>query len=158
MGMKISEIKESKSGMELRSTKPAEESADMFARLLAEESGKIGESTGATKSCAELAAVPPLVDIKLSGVQNDFSDKYHQAALAIEGTIDRLEKLQSALQDPKGGLKNIAAAVDNLSIGAGELQQSVATLPANHLLRQMADELNVLAHVEEVKFKRGDYL
>lgn len=157
--MKITDIKQCNTGLELQKAKAAEGSPSEFNRLLAEESEKIGgEATKAIDGSLELEVLPPVVDFSLSPVQNDFSGVYQQAELAVEGAIYRLEQLQMALQAPGGGLKNVGAAIDDLSTGAEGLQQTVASLPETHLLRQLADELSVMAHVESVKYRRGDYL
>lgn len=155
--MKIPEIKQFDSCAELNKTKGAVEFRDEFTRVLAEESGKIGGSTGEVQGGVGPEALPALAAVTLVPVKNDFSDVYRQAELSIEGTICRLERLQEALLDPKGSLKGIAAAIGDLSAGGEELRQSVANLPPNHLLRQMADEMAVLAQVESAKFRRGDY-
>jgi hypothetical protein len=157
MSMKISEIKQYNSCAELSNAKPASGFRDEFTRVLAEESDKIGESPGEVQSGTDPAALFSLGDVTLVPVKNDFSDLYRQAESSIEGTICRLEKLQGALLDPRGSLESIETAVGHLSTGAAELQQRVAVLPDNHLLRQMADELAVLANVESAKFRRGDY-
>jgi len=158
MKMRIPEIRQGNSGSEVKTEKPGDVSPKGFSRILSEESGKIDASAPEVKSGTELEALTSLVKIGLAGVQNDFSEDYRQAELAVEGTISRLEKLQLALQDPNGSLKNVEAAIGDLSTGAEELQQNVVSLPENHFLRQTADELAVLAHVESVKFQRGDYL
>jgi hypothetical protein len=156
--MKISEIKQCDIGRELQQTKPNESASAEFNRLLTEETGKLAEAAGPIGGVAQLGALTSVTPFQLAPVLNDFSDYYQQAELAVEGAIYRMESLQSALQNPGTGLKSVGAAVDDLTAEVGELQQKVACLPENHLLRQMADELAVLAHVESVKYRRGDYL
>jgi hypothetical protein len=156
--MKISEITQCKVGQELQKAKAAEDAPTEFNRLLAEEAAKTEGTTGETNRGTPLAALASVTPFHLGPVLNDFSDDYRKAELAVEGTINRMEKLQSALQDSTGSLKQVQAAVTELVAGAEDLQQSVVALPENHQLRQMADELTVLAHVESVKYRRGDYL
>lgn len=156
--MKINEIKQCSIGQELPKTKAAEGGPGEFNRVLAEESEKMGDAAKSVEGGAELDALLPVMRFSLAAVRNDFSDVYQQAELAVEGAIYRLEQLQMALQHPGGGLRNVGVAIDDLCSGAEGLQQSVASLPHTHLLRQMADELSVLAHVETVKYRRGDYL
>jgi hypothetical protein len=156
--MKISEIKQCDLGQELQQAKPSESASAEFNRLLAEETGKLSETAGAVGGGTQLGALSSVMPFQLAPVLNDFSDDYQQAELAVEGAIYRIESLQSALQNPGAGLRSVGAAIDGLTAGVGELQQKVACLPENHLLRQMADELAVMAHVESVKYRRGDYL
>jgi len=156
--MKISEIKQCNLGSEPKKTKPTDTPPGEFTRLLEEESEKMGETVREVRSGMEPVALPSVMDFRPAAVQRHFSEEYRKAELAVEGTINRLEKLQLALQDSKGGLKTVAASIGDLSASAGELQESVTGLPADHPLRQMADELSVLAHVESIKHRRGDYL
>jgi len=158
MRMKILEIKPCDPGSEPKPAKPADGRPGEFSRLLAEESEKMGEAVRGAESGMELMTLPSIVDFRLSAVRNDFSEESRTAELAVEGTLDRLEELQSALQDPKGGLKHVATAIGDLTSAAAELQGRVTGLPQDHPLRQMADELSVLACVESVKYRRGDYL
>jgi hypothetical protein len=156
--MKISEIKQCDPGSEPKPAKTADGHPGEFSRLLAEESEKMGETIRGAESGMERMTLPSIADFRLAAVRDDFSQNCRTAELAVEGTIDRLEELQLALQDPKGGLKNVAAAIGGLTSAATELQDRVTSLPQNHPLRQMANELSVLACVESVKYKRGDYL
>ena len=158
MRMKILEINQCNPGSELKRTKPADRSPGEFTRLLTEESEKMGETIREVRSGMEPVALPSVMDFRSAGVGRDFSEEYRRAELGVERTINRLADLQSALQDPKGGLKAVDAAIGDLSASAGEMQESVAGLPENHLLRQIADELSILAHVESIKYRRGDYL
>jgi hypothetical protein len=156
--MKISEIKHCGTDSELKKTKQAEGTPGEFTRLLAEESEKMGETVGGVGSGMQPVSIASVGDYLPLGVGRGYSDEYHRAEFGVEGTINRLEKLQLALQDSKGGLKSVESAIGDLAVGAGELQESVASLPEKHLLRQMADELSILAHVESIKYRRGDYL
>jgi hypothetical protein len=156
--MKISEIKSCIAGSELKKAKPAEGSPGEFSRLLAEESGKTGEAIGGVGSGMEPVALPSAGSFLPAGLGKDFSGGYLKVDRDLEGCINRLEKLQLALQNPKGDLKSIEAAINDLNVSAVGLQESVADLPEKHLLRRMADELSILAHVESIKYRRGDYL
>lgn len=158
MTMKISEVQRGTVGQEVQKAKPARETPAEFGRLLAEEAGKITGAAGEISRGPELGTLSSAMPLQLVSVRNDFSNEYRQASLAVEGAIYRMEQLQAALQDPGGGLKQVGAAIDDLAAGAQALGQSVASLPENHQLRQLADELAVLSHVETVKYRRGDYL
>lgn len=55
-------------------------------------------------------------------------------------------------------LKSMGRAIDGLSKEAHMFSESTKDLPSGHPLRQAAEELNVLAYVESLKWNRGDYL
>lgn len=156
--MKISEINQGNPGCEPRKTKPSDGASSEFTRFLAEESEKMGETISEVRNGMEPVALPSAMDFRPAAVRSDFSEEYRKAELAVEGTINQLEKLQLALEDPKEGLRAVAASIGDLSASAEELQERTTGLPADHPLRPMADELSVLAHVEAIKFRRGDYL
>jgi hypothetical protein len=136
--MKISEIKHYTPALELRKAKPAGGSQDEVVRPPAEKVAETGESNRETKSAPELPSDPSLTDLQPFGVRNDFSAQYRRAELALEGTIYRLAKMQSALQDSAGDSEGVTA------------------LPGNIHLQQTADKLSMLAHIESVKFRKGD--
>jgi hypothetical protein len=135
--MKISEIKHYAPALELRKAKPAGGSQDEAISTLVEKTTETGKSNREAKSATELPADPSLMDLQPFGVHNDFSAQYRRAELAVEGTIYRLAKMQSALQDSAGDSEGATA------------------LPGNIHLQQTADKLATLAHIESVKFRKG---
>jgi hypothetical protein len=136
--MKIPEIRQNIPTLERKRAEPAGGSKTEVPRLPANDTEEIDKPGPTTKSAMEPAAVPPLIDFQPSGVRNDFSAKYRRAEMAIEGTIYRLAQMQLALQDPGGDSEGVIAA------------------PGNNLLQHSADELAALAHIESVKFRKGD--
>jgi len=136
--MKISNVSYYTPTLEPRKEKSAAASQDELIPAPAEKTAEIGESNQEIKSARELPADPSLMDLQPFGVHNDFSAKFRRAELAVEGTIYRLAKLQSALRDSKGDSEGVTA------------------LPGNNNLQQTADELAALAHIESVKFRKGN--
>ncbi len=74
---------------------------------------------------------------------------------AVGGALGRIA---DAVKDQSQDMKKLGGVIDSLSKEADELKQTVSVLPKSHGLRQIADELGVLAFVESIKWKRGDYL
>lgn len=136
--MKISEIKGYVPASELRTAKPAGGSQQgEVTPLSAERTLETAESEREVKEAREPSAMPPLMDFQLDGVRNDFSGKYRRAALALEGTIYRLEQSQLAL------------------VNSSDDAEGAIALPENSNLQQTANGLAMLAHFESVKFKTG---
>lgn len=135
--MKISELKGYVSALEQRTAKAAAGAQDPMGPVPADKSVEAGEPERITHAVTGPTAAPPLMDFQLSGVRNDFSGKYRQAALALEGTIYRLVQSQSAL---------LAASVDS-----GE----VVDLPENITLQQTADSLMARANLESARFRKS---
>lgn len=77
---------------------------------------------------------------------------------AIDSTMDRLDQVGRLLGDITVTPRTVNQAIDQLSTQAEQLRQAVQTLPAEHPLQQIGNEVSVLATVESIKWKRGDYL
>jgi hypothetical protein len=77
---------------------------------------------------------------------------------AIDSTMDRLDQVGKLLGDITVTPRTVNQAIDQLSIQAEKLRQAVQTLPTEHPLQQIGNEVSVLATVEAIKWKRGDYL
>jgi hypothetical protein len=76
----------------------------------------------------------------------------------IGGVLDILEKYASALGDPSLSLKQIAPMADQLGQGASRLDQIAAGLGQDDPIKSLTSETAVLAAVEALKFKRGDFV
>jgi hypothetical protein len=136
--MRISEIRHTTPALELKKAKPAGGSQEEVVRAPVEKSPSGGDSNRQIKNAPELPADPALLDLQPLGVRSDFSAKYRRAEIAIEGTIYRLTRFQSALQEPGGDSDGVAALPDNIH------------------LQQTADRLAMLAHIESVKYRKGN--
>jgi hypothetical protein len=77
---------------------------------------------------------------------------------AIQTTLDSLGQVEQFLHDARVTPKTVDDAVHRLTAQAAELRHATETMPADHPLHQIADEVSVLATVESIKWKRGDYL
>jgi hypothetical protein len=77
---------------------------------------------------------------------------------AIDVTIEQLERVGDLLHNPAVSPRKVDDAISLLSAEADKMQNNVTRLPDDHPLRQIAAETSVLATVESMKWKRGDYL
>ena len=87
------------------------------------------------------------------------------AAAAIMGVDDEvdsvlgiLENYMAALGDPQKTLKEIAPLADDLDRGATRLDQLSSSLEEGDPLKGLTNDTAVLAAVEALKFRRGDFL
>jgi hypothetical protein len=135
--MRISEIKHTTPALELKKASPTGGSQGEVGQAPVERSPGNDDSNREIRNAPELPADPALMDLQPLRVHNDFSAKYRRAELALEGTIYRLAKLQSALLE-----------------GAQDCEGSIA-LPENTHLQQTADRMAMLAHIESVRFKKS---
>jgi hypothetical protein len=128
-----------------------------FDRVLNEALGEVGATrepesgTAATDPLSSVAGVPA---VSLSG---EVTGDAGAAESSISGAIDQLQAVEQGLLSGPVSEKQVGQAIGSLSSEAEKLRGSTQNLPSDHPLRQIADELSVLAHVEAVKYHRGDY-
>lgn len=80
-----------------------------------------------------------------------------QTISKVEDALGQLETYAASLQDagPDGtGLKQAYQALNGLTDGVEDLKEMSREHPG---LREMVNELEVLARTEQIKFNRGDY-
>jgi hypothetical protein len=135
-----------------------------FSRMMEEEltsdaSGSdSAESTGSVQEPSmEMLSSLSGVLAPMTGFDLDSSNET-SAADALDAALSQLEGVEQTLQDGSATPKNIEEAISGLSDGVESLNASLQSLPEDHPLRQIGNELSVLAGVESVKWDRGDYL
>jgi len=114
---------------------------------------------GATVSGAESFGLSGILPTRgVSPVESARFDLDPQALSAVQKGIESLEGLEKAIGGGAVSPKKIDEMVSSLSSEMRGLGASLDKLPQDHPSRQMGAELQVVAHVESVKWKRGDYL
>jgi hypothetical protein len=103
-------------------------------------------------SLSSTTLIPPFALERVRGVTPA------QVEHAIEATIEGLDKVGQLLGDTSVTPGRVDAAIRGLSTQAEELQDAMKELPPKHPLQRIATEVSVLATVESIKWKRGDYL
>ncbi len=76
----------------------------------------------------------------------------------VEKTLGKLDEYTKALADPGQSLKKVSILVEELEEQADTLNKSSQSLPEGHAVRDLMDRTAVVATVEAIKFKRGDYV
>lgn len=80
---------------------------------------------------------------------------------AMEAMRAALDRLAAACSHTMGGpfdLQAMGRTLSDLGQAAEELLQHTRTLHDDHPVRRMAQEARVLAYVESIKWRRGDYV
>ncbi|HOV85471.1 MAG TPA: hypothetical protein PLM79_03855 [Syntrophobacteraceae bacterium] len=79
-----------------------------------------------------------------------------EIALSVGRNLDRLAR---ELEGPGSSEpKRTEALIESLRSEAERLREETRSLPEDHPLRKISDELSVTAYVESIKWNRGDYL
>jgi hypothetical protein len=130
---------------------------DAFALLLQNEIAKPQEQTVEDDAVcqSESLSAPrgsqPLVPTSAQ------SPEVSQSVSALDGVLTQLDSLQNALREAKSP-KDVDALIEQINTQTAGLDAKMSGLPADHPLRDMAEDLKVTAYMESVKWKRGDYL
>jgi len=77
---------------------------------------------------------------------------------AFDGALGQLVHLCAQAGHAPLDLDAVAQALTNLGQTADEIVHRTQSLAENHPVRRLAEEARVLAYVESVKWRRGDYL
>lgn len=129
---------------------------DQFMQILENEMQPGVQSTSGTERCPALdrLAAPSQVD----QVDAAMTLMDRQALSALDVSLGRLEEVQQSVSDQATSPKKIDEMISSLSRDVDSMQEKLASLPKEHPLRKIGNELSLVAHVESVKWRRGDYL
>ena len=132
-------------------------SDDAFATLLQSEiSGPQSDAAGDSAVYGSGGISGPL------GIQSLISNsaqtpEVSQAISALDSALTQLDSLKNALQKNVSP-KEVNSLIEQVNVQTAGLDEKMSGLPADHQLRDMADDLKVTAYMESLKWKRGDYL
>lgn len=76
----------------------------------------------------------------------------------LDGALGQLDHLCGHGAEAHPDLKAVAQALTELGQTADAISRQAQSLAEGHPLRRLAEEARVLAYVESVKWRRGDYL
>ncbi len=159
--MKTSDISIHGTERELSLQKPQKPSReDMgFQDFLKEElvsGSKITSSENALQSYGSQAIfhIPPhvLLALDASGQGNE------QPMEGLTKALDAFGGLEQALANPSISPRGIEQQFQTIQSELLKLEGTLSHLPSDHPLKAVSMEMNILAHVESVKWNRGDYL
>jgi hypothetical protein len=157
--MRIDEIL---SGQAVQESKQSEEAGspggdDAFAPLLQSEIAGQGQNTaldGAVSGSGGLSGPWGIQSLVSNSAQ---PAELSQAISALGGVLTQFDSLTNALQESKSP-KEINALIEQINVQTAGLDDKMSGLPANHQLRDLAEEVKVTAYMESLKLRRGDYL
>ncbi|MGV8075285.1 MAG: hypothetical protein AB2L11_12105 [Syntrophobacteraceae bacterium] len=157
--MKIFEITGPRSiekSREISGEVPSASSVD-FRNMLDEEMNQgvaLDSDAGmaAGKVAADSAVAPVVASSDLSAVHGDDMQGISEAVGLV------LDKIANIAGNKNRDLKEIEGVINSLSSEAEGLRDKTSALPESHPLRRISDEFKVLAYVESIKWKRGDYV
>lgn len=159
--MKVGDIPVRGTEQSLNSQRTGGEGADPceFQKVLQEECRGAQLPAALGRSLDEMAPqaifqVPPHLMMALD-FQNQLDD---QSLDGLTRAVDALGGLEKALADPSISPRGIQEHFHGIQNELAGLKSLMSALPIQHPLQSMSEEVNILAHVESVKWNRGDYL
>lgn len=94
-------------------------------------------------------------DASIVGSGGESSTDAERAFTLLDGALG---SVQQSLERIGSSPQAMEELLGNLSREAEAFQESTQDLPSGHPVKQVGDQLRVLAYVESIKWKRGDYL
>ena len=76
----------------------------------------------------------------------------------VEKMLGKLDEYTKALADPNQNLKQVSILVKDLEDQAASLHEASQNLPEGHAVKDLMNRTSVVATVEAIKFRRGDYV
>ena len=136
-------------------SRPAAEAPD-FASFLAEP----GRPAAAPPQASAGSAAAALLENQALGglIRTGLETTSLQARQQLERTLDQMDRYAAALGDEARTLKEIAPLADDLGQAADRLSRLSHNLRESDPLKGLSSEAAVLATVEAMKFRRGDYV
>jgi hypothetical protein len=156
--MRIDEIQSQQAVQESKQSKGPQSDGrdDVFALLLQSEMAGPGEQTAPGGAlCAPMSVPDPRIQ-SLSG-NSAQAGGLSQTISAVNGLLTQFDSLKNALQQTRSP-KQINALIEQINAHAANLDDKMSGLPADHKLRDIAEELKITAYMESLKWRRGDYL
>ncbi|MHC1726653.1 MAG: hypothetical protein AB9866_11675 [Syntrophobacteraceae bacterium] len=133
-------------------TRKGDRNEGAFEKLLESEMSGVGSNVGADPVLGP-GGLNAVWGIESMTAGSELS----QPISALENTLSSIDLLGEALQGNKSP-KEIDTIIARINSSAAELDEKLSGLPADHPLKDMAEEVKVAAYIESVKWKRGDYL
>ena len=141
-----------------QSTGPKTVSSDnAFAMLLQSEISGSQSAVAPGSAVCEPGGIPDPLGIQPLISNSAQPPGLSQAISALDSTLTQLDSLKNALQQNMSP-KQINSLIEQINVQTAGLDEKMSGLPADHQLRNVADDLKVTAYMESVKWKRGDYL
>jgi hypothetical protein len=132
--------------------------AKNFTRVFQEELQHAAALAQTTDNLALLAPLEAAAQIPFTVLKSQPCGDAGPLEQAVAATIGQLDRVEQLLQSPAASPKKLDEVINSLSSEAEKLQTSLGDLSNDHPLHQIATETAVLAAVESIKWKRGDYL
>lgn len=134
------------------------EQKDAFEMLLEQEIGAAQKTSDTSETSPEPQGI--------SGISSVFATPFAPSITSLDSeqpglltsADELLSRIESALSAAEGKPRKLESIVQSLSADAESLKSKLGSIPDGHPMKTVANELEILAYVESIKWNRGDYL
>lgn len=130
---------------------------DAFAQLLDGEIAGLGEETAPDSAVCGPGSVQGFWAPQSLMSNSAQTSQLTEAVSSLDDVLTQLDSLKNALQQTRSP-KEINSLIEQINEQTAGLDDKMSGLPADHQLRDIAEELKVTAYMESLKWRRGDYL
>ncbi len=127
-----------------------------FSRLLEEKNQASAPPAESSAGAAGLVNNSGLVGLIMAN--QGVSEAKNTPQRQLENTLGKMEEYASALGDSGKTLKEVEPLAEDMRRMAAKLSETSRSLADDHPLKGLTNEAAVLATVEAMKFRRGDYV
>jgi hypothetical protein len=128
-----------------------------FNHVLEQELSRVDDPTTTGQGGVESLALSSISQGPLLDALGNIPALTNGMGAEVQNVTDRLSTVEQTLLSGSASRQQLGDAIGALSSEAERLGDITKNLPVNHPLKQIAGELSILAHVETMKLKRGDY-
>lgn len=142
----------------LRSQKAASPEDQGFSRLMAGSSPAASAGSGPESGSSAANLLENDLCLGRIMASRKIGESLPPAERQLEEALDQIEQYANALGDSRKTLRDIAPLAEDLHRTAGQLSELSRNLPEGNPLKGLSGEAAVLATVEAMKFRRGDFV
>ncbi|NCC24224.1 MAG: hypothetical protein EOM25_03345 [Deltaproteobacteria bacterium] len=130
---------------------------DLFADLLNEKIAKSEKAAGPDPASVPSAPLAPgLLDIReVQAVEGVSSGR--EVMNSVDSLLDQWDRYAQGLQAPRPDLKSAYAQLKSIAENVQEVKKAMPEAGSPSVLKDMVEELDIMAVTEEIRINRGDY-
>jgi hypothetical protein len=129
-----------------------------FETLLEQEIGTDSDAAATLRDPSRVQEILEMPNLLGSSLHPGLSAIGERNLEGIKATETRLSGIQASLDAASGDPRKIESIIQSLPKDVESIKSQLGDLSEGHPLKSVADEFEILAYVESIKWNRGDYL
>jgi hypothetical protein len=129
-----------------------------FETLLEQEIGTDSDTAAILRDPSLVQGIPGMSNLLGSSLHPGLPAICERSLDGIKAMETSLSGLQASLDAASGDPRKIESIIQTLPKDVESIKSRLGDLSEGHPLKSVADEFEILAYVESIKWNRGDYL